>query len=96
MPTDPPRAHTTPTDRLTRICDQMTTTFDLHPETQTGDRCMVFLDSDVDRMGGLVLHGYEDQRDALVNLLMHIRAMFRSMGKELDFMFLDEDGIDRA
>ena len=88
------RASQEPQDRLTRICDTMTTTFDMHPESRDTDRCMVFLD-DGDT-GGLVLHGYEDQGEALANLFMHLKAMFRSMGKDLDLMFLGDDGVDRV
>lgn len=85
-----------PHNRLTRICDQMTQTFDRHPEHLPDDRCIVFLDSDTDRMGGIVVHGYDDDRQALVNLLMHVKAMFASMGMHIDLMTLDDDGIDRA
>jgi hypothetical protein len=88
-----PRASREPQDRLTRICDQMTKTFDMHPEHRPDDRCMVFLDDG--KMGGLVIHGYESQTDAITDLLMHLRAMFRSAGKEFDIMFMGDDGIDR-
>lgn len=77
-----------PHDRLTRICDEMTVTFDSHPEHRDEDKCIVFLD-DGER-GGLVLHGYENDIEAMVDLLMHLRAMFRANGKSLDVMIRDD------
>jgi hypothetical protein len=91
---DDTRAFSEPQDRLTRICDQMTKTFDMHPEHRPADKCMVFLDDG--KMGGLVLHGYENQAEAISDLLVHLQAMMRSMGKKLDIMFMDEDGVDRV
>jgi len=83
-----------PHTRLTRICDTMTESFDAHPEHQEGDKCMVFLDDG--KTGGIVLHGYEDQIEAMTDLLMHLKAMFKSAGKEFDIMFLGPEGVDRA
>jgi hypothetical protein len=87
------RQYEEPQDRLTRVCDAMTTTFDAHPETRETDKCMVFLDDG--SRGGIVLHGYEDSTEAFVDLLMHLKAIFKTMGKRLDIMFLDEDGTAR-
>jgi hypothetical protein len=78
-----------PKDRLTRICDQMTKTFDMHPESQPGDRCMVFLDDG--KMGGIVLHGYDNEKDAIVDLFMHLRAIVQSQGMDLDFIGIPDD-----
>lgn len=91
---DDPRRTEEPHDRLTRICDAMTKTLDMHPESRPTDKCMVFLQNG--RQGGLVLHGYDDDSEAITDLLMHLKAMMRANGKQLDFMFLGEDGVDRA
>lgn len=77
----PTRSEDEPHDRLTRICDAMTNTFEAHPEHHTGDRCVVFLDSD--SRGGLVMYGYDDDAEALANVFAHLRAVFRANGKEL-------------
>lgn len=82
-----------PTDRLTRLCDAMTQTLEDHPEHRESDKCIVFLDDR--KRGGIVLHGYEDQGEALADLLMHIKAIFRDMGKRMDIMFMDENGVIR-
>ena len=99
MANEPPtiRPHRTegqPHDRLTRICDRMTKTFDMHPEHLSTDKCIVFLEDG--KMGGLSLHGYDDDTEAMVDLLMHLKAMFAANGKRLDLMFMDEDGITRG
>jgi len=87
---EPGEAHrsTEPSSRLTRICDEMTKTFDAHLEQREGDRCIIFIE-DAD-MGGIVLHGYEDDFDALVALLIHLRAIFRANGQDLLMVGLDE------
>lgn len=78
-----------PHDRLTRICDAMTNTFDGHPEHHAGDRCMVFLDDG--KRGGLVLHGYHDETEAMVALFGHIQAIFRASGKDLQIIAIPDD-----
>jgi len=84
----------TPKDRLTRICDSMTRQFDMHPEHQKGDRCMVFLDDG--KMGGIVLHGYENEKEATIALFLHLQAMFAAQGMQIDFVGIPEDasGLD--
>ena len=89
-----PRRTEEPHDRLTRICDAMTETFDAHPEHQPDDKCIVFLDSE--KKGGLVIYGYDDDAEAMTHLLLHLKAIFAANGKRLDLMFLDDDGITRG
>jgi len=72
-----------PTDRLTRLAGAATDAFDAHPEHDAGDRCMVFVSSEKDQRNGLVLHGYDKDTDAIVDLLVHLRAIFRANGKDL-------------
>ena len=88
-----PQMSEEPVDRLTRMCDAMTKTMEMHPESRPDDKCMVFLDDG--KVGGMVLYGYEDKHEALVDLLLHIRAIFQANGKQVDFMFLDEEGMYR-
>lgn len=77
-------------DRLTRLCAAMTETLDAHPESDDSVKCVVFLD-DGDR-GGLQMHGYEDDADAITDVLVHIRAIFRANGSDLQFLPLDQIG----
>jgi hypothetical protein len=79
---------TEPHDRLTRLCDVMTTAMEADPEHGPDVKCIVFLDDG--KRGGLQLHNYEDDTDAMVDLLMHLRAIFRSNGKELLIAPLNE------
>jgi hypothetical protein len=83
------RSSRTPKDRLTRICDQMTRTFDTHPEYHEGDRCIVLLDDG--KMGGIVLHGYQDEKEAVIDLFLHLRAIFKAQGMDLDFITIPKD-----
>ena len=81
-----------PQDRLTRICDAMTKTFDAHPEVREGDRCQIFIESP--ETGGIVLHGYDDQYEAVIALLIHLRAIFRANGQDIELIAIPEDLSD--
>lgn len=79
-----------PVDRLTHLCAAMTDHLDAMVATEQGldpslpdVRCVVLI-SDPDR-GGIVIHGYDDQNDALVDMFLHLKAMFAAQGKELHF-----------
>jgi hypothetical protein len=89
MTDEPRRTEDQPHDRLTRICAAMTDSFDAHAEHHADDKCMVFLDGD--GQGGLVLHGYDDDMEAMVHLLMHLRAVFRANGKDLQIVSIPDD-----
>jgi hypothetical protein len=82
--TEPTRTEGKPHDRLTRMCDAMTNTLDTHPEHQDGDRAIVMLDDGTN--GGIVLHGYDNDIAAITDLLVHLRAIFRANGKDLDII----------
>lgn len=79
----PVRSEGEPVDRLTRLCGAMTDTLDAHPEMSENVKCVVFL-QDGDR-GGLQLHGYDDDKEAIVDVFMHLRAIFQSNGSDLTF-----------
>ena len=83
-----------PHDRMTRIADRMTEAMDADPEFEEGDKCIVFLDDG--HRAGLCMHGYTDDRDAIVSLLMHLTAMFKANGMHLDLMTLGEEGVWRG
>ncbi len=71
-------------DRLTRLCAAMTDALDAHPE-RGDEKCIVFLQSEADKRGGLQLHGYDDDNEAMVDLFLHLKALFASAGKDLIF-----------
>jgi hypothetical protein len=87
----PTRTEGVPHDRLTRIGDAMTVAFDAHIEHREGDRCIVFLQDG--HMGGIAIHGYEDDTIALVDLLLHIKAMLAVNNKHLEIGFMNDDGV---
>ena len=76
------RTEDRPHDRLTRMCDAMVETMDLHPERQEGDRAIVMLTCD--ESSGIVLHGYQDDSEAVAELFVHLAALFfEANGKRL-------------
>lgn len=77
-----------PHDRLTRLCAAMTDALDAHPE-RGDEKCIVFL-QDSER-GGIQLHGYQDDTDAMVDLFLHLRAIFRANGKDLQLHALNQE-----
>jgi len=82
--------HTEPVDRLTRLCDYMTDALEKHPEYRETDKCIIFFDEKTGattHRGGIVLHGYEDSIEGLVDLFMHLRAIMKANGKDMDIAF---------
>jgi hypothetical protein len=69
-----------PHDRLTRLCAAMTDALDAHPE-HGDEKCVVFL-QDGER-GGLQLHGYDDDAEAIADVLFHLQAIFAANGSQL-------------
>lgn len=77
----PVRTEGEPHDRLTRIGGEALTAIENHPEYEKGTKAIVFI-NDKSR-GGICTHGYDDDKDAVVDLIMHLKAMFEVMGKSL-------------
>lgn len=71
-----------PMDRLTELCAQMTAVLDTPENSDV--RALVFLSDS--KHGGIVAHGYEDQSEAMAELFVHMQAVFRSVGKDLQFI----------
>jgi hypothetical protein len=74
-----------PQDRLTRICDTMLDAFNAHAEKRATDRAIVFLVDDT-KKGGIGIGGYDDDTDALVDLIIHLQQLFRARGQDLHFV----------
>jgi hypothetical protein len=78
-----------PVDRLTRLSVRMTECLD---EPAYEDvKAIVFL-HDAER-GGIQIHGYDDDTEAMVDLFVHMKAVFQGMGKDLTFVGIP-DGAD--
>ena len=71
-----------PIDPLTELCAQMTSVLD-EPENE-GVKAIVFLTKDT--RSGIQLAGYEETSEAMADLFIHMKAMFQSMGKDLQFI----------
>jgi len=91
--TDSERYEGEPHDRLTRICDDMTKLFDSHSEHRTSDRCIVLLDDGVEGIGrgGIVMHGYERDADAVVDLLTHVEAILKANGLKMEVLTMGDE-----
>jgi hypothetical protein len=77
-----------PHDRLTRCCAAMTAALEAHPEYSEDVKCVVFL-TDPER-GGLQMHGYEQDAEAISDVFSHLKAVFEANGSTLMFAPLGE------
>jgi hypothetical protein len=78
---DAKRTEGVPHDRLTRLADVMAAALEAAPEYREGDKAIMFLDDG--KRGGLVLHGYDDDTEAMDDLIVHLQAIFEVNGKTL-------------
>lgn len=90
-----PERTTEPADRLGRLAAAMTDALEAHPEYR-GDQAVVFLSSDFDKRAVSHLSGYENDLDAMVDVFVHMQAVFRANGRDIDFIGVPDDlsGLD--
>lgn len=76
-----------PHDRLTRMGNEVLDVLKEHPEYTPSVQAIIFLHDDETNRAGIGLQGYDDDlKDAVVDLFVHMQAMFAAMGKELQLM----------
>jgi len=77
-----------PHDRLSRIADRLFDTLEHDPENEA-DKCVIFLTGETSNCSAI--HGYQagQEIDAMIDVFMHLRAVFRANGKELMLMPLN-------
>jgi hypothetical protein len=81
-----------PMDWMTALTAEMTEPL-TRPEN--GEvKAIVFLNDG--RKGGIHIWGYEEEAHAVADLFVHMQAIFRAMGKELQFVGIPEtpEGLD--
>jgi hypothetical protein len=88
--TEAPRRTGEPHDRLTRLCGAMTEALDAHPERRGDEKCIVFLQDGL--RGGIHLHGYDSDTEAMAELLYHLTKLFEANGKTLMIAPLGGEG----
>ncbi|HEY1437346.1 MAG TPA: hypothetical protein VGG82_07575 [Casimicrobiaceae bacterium] len=81
---DARRTEGEPHDRLTRIADRLLAVVEADLEYRDGDKCIVFMDDG--KRGGIGIHGYDSDVDAMADLLVHLKAIFEANGKTLMVM----------
>lgn len=85
-----PTRATEPVDRLGRLAAAMTDALAAHPEYR-GEKAIVMLDSDFDRRRLTHLHGYADDVDAVADMFVHLRAIVRASGRDLEFVAIPDN-----
>jgi hypothetical protein len=86
---DTRRSEGEPNDRLTRLCAVMTDALDATP--RSGNEKVIVFIKDGDR-GGLELHGYDDDVEAMTDLMVHLKALFEANGKQFAIHTLGGEG----
>jgi hypothetical protein len=79
-----------PSDRATRLCAAMTDALEAHPEYGDDVKGAIFLR--LGDQGGLVLHAYEDDADAVMDVVQHLQAIFEANGGDVSIMIVPEVG----
>ena len=78
------RSEDVPIDRLTRLCEVATQAMEKSPDYKEDDKLIIFLDDE--EAGGLVLHGYDNDTDAVAAIMGHLKAIFNSNGFHLEIV----------
>lgn len=84
-----PVRNTEPVDPLGHIANEM---FTLLPN---GIQAIVMLSDPETQMRVVALQHYDEDVEAIADLVMHFKALAEANGKQIDLMFLDEDGAIR-
>lgn len=77
----PRRSEGEPHDRLTKLCDEMTDVI-AEKGKEAADVKGVLMLQDGEK-GGLVMYGYDDDKEAMVDLIIHLTVIFEANGKKL-------------
>lgn len=77
------RSEPEPFDRLTAIAEEITRGVQDNPE-YADVKCIVFL-SDSEQ-SGIKMSGYEDPVEGVADLFVHMKAIFASTGRDLEFI----------
>ena len=85
---DAMRSEDVPMDRLTRLCEVATQAIEASPEYREDDKLIIFLDDK--ESGGLVLHGYDDDTEAVSAIMGHMKAIFVANGFNLQLVPVEE------
>lgn len=86
---DKPTRTTEPADRLSRIAAAMTDAAETHAEHTDDDKAVVML---VDGHNAVAhLFGYSDDVDAMVDMFVHLRAIARANGRDIEFIGVPND-----
>lgn len=79
--TDTRRSEDAPMERMTRLCAAMTAALEANPEhTPTVKAVVLLMDG---KTGGLQLHNYASDDEALVDLMVHVQALCETRGLTL-------------
>jgi hypothetical protein len=82
---EPVRSHQ-PFDRLTYLSAEMTGPLE-RPENEDV-KAIVFLQDG--QRGGIQIHGYDDDIQAMADLFAHLKAVFASIGKDLQLIAIPD------
>jgi hypothetical protein len=94
VPFDDIRESSEPFDRLTELCKTMTDSIETEENAEV--KGIIFLNEG--ERAGIQLFGYDTTVEGMADLLVHLKALFASQGKQFGvmtdqgFMLMDEVG----
>jgi hypothetical protein len=75
-----------PVDRLTQLAADVMEGLDT--EENSDVRGILMLDDG--KRGGIIMHGYEDGVEAMADLFIHMRAIFKAHGKDIELIAIPD------
>lgn len=75
-------------DRLTRIGEVMTFALENHSEATGLEKAIVMLTDG--SQAGIVIHGYDNDGEAIAAMIFHLQAIFAANGQQLHIAALGE------
>jgi hypothetical protein len=81
MASDDVTRETEPVDRLTRLAGALVDALAEHPEYTSEIKAIVLL-NDRER-GGICLHGYDRDTEAIADLFVHLRSICEANGRKV-------------
>lgn len=79
-----------PEDRLGRLAEAMSKALEAHPEYHD-ERAIVMLDSDSEMRRLTHVFGFDDDSEAVIEMFLHLRAIVRAGGRDIDFIGIPDD-----
>jgi hypothetical protein len=84
------RSEDVPHNELTELCDRMLDV--VHTPERRHLQAVVMLQDQESNDGGMGLHGYDDEADAVTDILYHVKALLEAIGNGTRLVVINQAG----